>query len=326
LIPLLLGISFMAFVIAKAIPADPTAANLGERAAADPQIVETFRHKWGLDKPFIVQYLIYLKNLMRGDLGLSIRTRRPVSEELMTYLPATIELATGGIIVAVFFGVLFGAISAVRRNQPIDFIVRGISLIGVSAPVFWLALVAMLFLYVRWHLLPGIGRLDAVLIPPSTVTGLYTIDSLIAGDWKLFANTISHLILPCFVLGIYSMGLIARVTRSSMLDVLSMDYITTSRSKGVVERRVIVRHALRSALMPVITIIGLSYGSLLTGAVLIETIFAWGGIGLYAYNAARTLDFPAIMGVSILIATVFVVVNLIVDVLYCFLDPRIRVS
>jgi len=326
LIPLLFGISLMAFIIAKAIPADPTAANLGERAAADPEIVAAFRHKWGLDRPVYSQYLIYVKNLLHGDLGTSIRSHRPISKELAMFLPATIELAVGGIIVAALLGVLFGVISAVWRNRSIDFIVRIISLIGVSAPVFWLALIAMLVLYLRWGLLPGPGRLDVILIPPPTVTGLYTIDSLLAGQWHIFRNALAHMILPAMVLGAYSMGLIARVTRSSMLDVLSQDYITTARSKGLQEWVVIIRHGLRSALMPVVTVIGLSCGNLLSGAVLTETIFAWGGIGLYAYNAARTLDFPAIMGVSMVIAIVFVMVNLVVDVLYCWLDPRIRVS
>ncbi len=326
MIPLVFGISLMAFIVANTVPADPTAANLGERAAADPEIVAAFQRKWGLDQPIHIQYLTYLKNLLHGDLGVSIRTHRPITEELARYLPATVELATAGILVSLVAGVIFGVISAVWRNRPIDFVVRILSLIGVSAPVFWLALIGQLVLYRNLGLVPGPGRLDIVLTAPPTVTGLYVIDSILAGQWYILGNALSHLILPALVLGAFSMGLIARITRSSMLEVLSLDYITTARSKGLRERLVIIRHALRNALMPVVTVIGLAYGNLLSGAVLTETIFAWGGIGLYAYNSARTLDFPAIMGVSMLIAMVFITINLIVDMLYCWLDPRIRVD
>ena len=324
-IPLIIGISLVAFIIANLVPADPTAANLGERAAADPETVAAFRARWGLDQPIHIQYVTYLSNLLRGDLGTSIRTRRPVADDLGRYLPATVELATAGILIALTAGVTFGVISAVWRNRPIDFIVRILSLIGVSAPVFWLALVALLVLYLRLRIVPGPGRLDAVLTPPPAVTGLFTLDSLLAGRWNLFKNALHHLILPALVLGAYSTGLITRITRSSMLEVISLEYITTARSKGLTERQVIVRHGLRNALLPVVTIIGLSYGNLLSGAVLTETIFAWSGIGRYAYDAARSLDFPAIMGVSMLVAIVFIVTNLIVDMLYFVLDPRVRV-
>lgn len=324
LIPLLIGISLVSFLISNALPADPTAANLGERAAADPEIVQAFREKWGLDDPLYVQYLSYMRNLAQGDMGTSIRSHRPIADELGKYLPATIELATFGIVISILAGIVFGVVSAVWRNRPIDFVVRIISLIGVSAPVFWLALLGLIVLYLRWGIVPGPGRLDARVIPPPNVTGLYTIDSLVAGDWAVFRNALAHLMLPSVVLAAYSVGLITRITRSSMLEVLSQEYMNTARSKGLRERDVILRHGLRNALMPVVTIIGLSYGNLLSGAVLTETIFAWEGIGRYAYNAARTLDFPAIMGVTMLIAVVFVLTNLIVDMLYYFLDPRLR--
>lgn len=324
MIPLLIGISIVSFLLSNAIPADPTAANLGERAAADPEIVATFREKWGLDEPLYIQYLTYMGNLLKGDMGTSIRSHRPIADELERFLPATIELATAGIVISLLAGILFGVVSAVWRNKPIDFVVRILSLVGVSAPVFWLALIGLLVLYLRWELVPGPGRLDATMRPPPHTTGLYTVDSIIAGDWDTLRNALEHLILPALVLGSYSMGLIARITRSSMLEVLSQEYMTTARSKGLKERDVILQHGLRNALMPVVTIVGLSYGNLLSGAVLTETIFAWEGIGRYAYNAARTLDFPAIMGVSMLIAVVFVLTNLVVDMLYHWLDPRLR--
>ncbi len=324
LIPLLIGISLVSFTISNAIPSDPTAANLGERAAADPKIVEAFRAKWGLDRPLYIQYLTYMGNLLQGDMGTSIRSHRPILDELRRYLPATIELATAGILVSLIMGIIFGVTSAVWRNRPIDFVVRIISLIGVSAPVFWLALLGLILLYLRWGIVPGPGRLDARIVPPPSVTGLYTIDSLLAGEWDVFRNAVAHLVLPSLVLGAYSVGLITRMTRSSMLEVLSRDYMMTARSKGLREPAVILRHGLRNALIPVVTIIGLSYGSLLSGAVLTETIFAWEGIGRYAYNAARSLDFPAIMGVSMLTATIFVVTNLVIDLLYYVIDPRLR--
>ncbi len=323
-VPLVIGISLVAFTIANLVPSDPMAANLGERAAADPEIVAAFRAKWGLDQPVHIQYLTYLRNLLQGDLGTSIRTRRPVAEELAKYLPATVELATASIFIALIAGVSLGVISAIWRNKPIDFIARIISLIGVSAPVFWLALMALVIFYLRLRILPGPGRLDAVISPPPAVTGLYTIDAILAGQWKTLGNALAHLILPSLVLGAFSAGLITRITRSAMLEALSKDYIITARGKGLRERTVILRHGLRNALIPVVTVVGLSYSNLLTGAVLTETIFSWSGIGRYAYDAARSLDFAPIMGVSMLIALVFVVTNLVVDMLYYVLDPRIR--
>ncbi|MBN2471296.1 MAG: ABC transporter permease [Anaerolineae bacterium] len=323
-IPLIIGISLVSFIIANLVPSDPLAANLGERAAADPEIVAAFRAKWGLDEPFHMQYIHYVGNLLQGDMGTSIRTRRPVLDELARYLPATVELATAGILVALVVGIPLGIVSAVWRNRPVDFLARIISLIGVSAPVFWLALIAQLILYRNLRLLPGPGRLDAVLSAPPTVTGLYTIDSILVGDWALLGNALSHLVLPAMVLGAYSAGLITRITRSAMLDVLSMEYMNTARAKGLRERTVILRHGLRNALLPVVTVVGLSYGNLLTGAVLTETIFAWGGVGRFAYDSARSLDFPSIMGVSMLVALVFIITNLIVDMVYYLVDPRIR--
>jgi len=311
-------------VIANAIPADPVTANLGQKAMSDPQIVAAFRAEWGLDQPKSVQYLVYLRNLLSGNLGNSIRSRRPVLDDLKAYLPATIELATTATFLGVALGLILGIISAVLRNSLFDFASRFFSLIGISAPVFWLALVFLLIFYARLHWLPGPGRLDATLTPPPAVTGFLTIDSILAGDWRVLGNALSHLVLPSIVLASYSMGLITRITRASMLETLNQDYIRTARSKGLHERTVLLRHAFSNALIPVITVIGLSYGSLLSGAVLTETIFAWPGIGRYAYRASSTLDFPAIMGVSLLIAFIFTVINLAVDVLYHFADPRLR--
>ncbi len=326
LVPLLIGVTLLAFIISNAVPADPVTANLGQKAMSDPKIVAAFRAEWGLDRPVVEQYVVYLQNLATGDLGRSIKSRRAVAEDLRAYLPATIELATTAILIGVTVGMLLGLVSALRRNSWLDHGARIVSLFGVSTPVFWLALVALYLFYVRLGWVAGPGRLDAGLTPPPQITGLYTVDALLAGDLATFSNAASHLILPALVLASYTMGLITRVTRSSMLEVLSMDYIRTARAKGLANDRIVMRHALRNALIPLITVIGFSYGNLLAGTVLTEAIFAWPGIGQYAYRASTSLDFPAIMGVSLLIALIFISINLIVDVLYFVVDPRLRAT
>jgi len=324
LIPLLIGVTLVAFVISHTVPSDPVNAALGQNAVANPELVKAFKARWGLDQPPYIQYLIYLKNLLRGDLGQSISTHQPVLSDLARYLPATIELATSAIILAVLIGVPFGVISAVKRNTWLDQSSRVISLVGVSAPVFWLALLGLYVFYSWLGWLPGPGRLDIGMKAPPYVTGLYTLDALLAGNPALFFNAVRHLILPSIVLACYSMGLITRMTRSAMLDVISQDYIRTARSKGLHEMRVILDHAFRNALIPTVTVLGLSYGNLLSGTVLTEKIFSWPGVGQYAYKASTSLDFPAIMGVTMLIAFIFIGVNLAVDIVYVYLDPRLR--
>ncbi len=325
-IPLLLGITLVAFIIANAVPADPINANLPSSQLNNPTIVAAFRAKWGLDDPPIQQYLTYLNNLLHGDLGTSIKTHQPVASDIAQFLPATIELATVGVIFGVAIGVTFGLVSAVWYNRPVDFIVRSLGLVGVSVPVFVLALIGLTVLHVQWGVVAGAGRLSARVSAPPNVTGLFTLDSLIAGQFDIFRDAVSHLVLPSLILGLYIAGLISRVTRSSLLEVLSADYIRTARSKGLRERVIILRHGLSNALLPIVTVIGLSYGNLLSGAVLTESIFAWPGIGRYMFRASTSQDFPAIMGVSILIAFIYVAVNLVVDILYYFIDPRIRAA
>ncbi|MEZ4667018.1 MAG: ABC transporter permease [Anaerolineae bacterium] len=311
-------------MIANAIPADPVVSNLPQSALNNQEVVDAFRRKWGLDKPPVERYFTYLGNLLQGDLGTSIKNKRPVLDDIRQYMPATIELATVGIIFGMLMGVGFGVVSAIYRNRPIDYFVRGFALIGVSFPVFLLALLGLTIFYVQLRWVAGPGRLDARMTAPPVTTGLMLVDSLVAGNGNVFLNAVSHLILPGLVLGSFVSGSIARITRSSLLEVLGLDYIRTARSKGLSERRVIGRHALANALIPVVTIIGLSYSNLLTGAVLTESIFAWPGIGRYMFRASTSQDFPAIMGGSLLIAFIYIGVNFIVDVLYYFLDPRIR--
>jgi len=325
-VPMLIGVTLVTFVVSHLIPADPLTAVLPERAANNPDIVAMYRARWGLDRPLPEQYLLYLRNLLHGDLGESYTTRRPVGTDLRLFFPATVELALAAMLYAVVVGIALGVISAVWSDRLADHLARIIALIGVSVPVFWLGLIALQVFYAQLRILPGPGRLDTRLTAPPFRTGLYTIDSLLAGRLDLFFNALAHLILPGIVLGSYAMGIIARMTRSSLLEVLSLDYIRTARAKGMSERRVVLGHALRNAMIPTVTVVGLTFGSLLAGAVLTETIFAWPGIGRYAVQAATNLDLPAVLGVTLLIAVVYVVVNMITDILYGVLDPRIRVG
>lgn len=325
-IPLILGITVVSFIIANAIPADPINANLPQNALNDPELVEAFRARWGLDKSPVEQYFIYLGNLLQGDLGVSIKTKNPILDDIRQFLPATMELATFSIVVGLMMGISFGVISAVWRNSVADYSVRVFALIGVSFPVFLLALVALTVFHAELGWTAGPGRLGFLVKDPPHVTGWFTIDSLLARQWDTFRDALSHLVLPSLVLGGFVAGIIARITRSSLLEQLNADYVRTARSKGLKERVVIRRHALANALIPVVTIIGLLYGSLLAGAVLTESIFAWPGLGRYVYRASTSQDFPAIMGVSMLIALIYVVVNFVVDILYYFIDPRIRIK
>ena len=323
-IPLVLGITVVAFLIANAIPADPINANLPQSALNNERLVAAFREKWGLDQPLHVQYLTYLGNLLRGDMGVSIRTGNAVLADLRQFLPATIELATMSIVVGMLLGITFGVVSAVWRNTPLDYLVRVFALIGVSFPVFLLALIGLSVLHGQLGWVAGPGRLGFLVSRPPHVTGLFTVDSLLAGQWSTFRDAASHLVLPSLVLGSYVSGIIARITRSSLLEVLNADYIRTARAKGQREFFIVMRHGLSNALIPVVTLLGVLYGNLLAGTVLTEAIFAWPGIGRYAYRASTSQDFPAIMGVSMLIALIYVVANFVVDTLYFFIDPRIR--
>jgi peptide/nickel transport system permease protein len=324
MLPLMVGMTLISFVVSHTLPADPVGANLGQQAMENPAIVAAFRARWGLDRPLPEQYLTYVGNLLQGNLGTSIRTHLPVGDDLGRYLPASAELAISATLVGTLIGIPFGVVSAVRRNQWIDHVVRGVSLLGVSSPVFWLGLVALYVLYFRLGWLPGPGRLDVGMQEPGHVTGMYTLDSLLTGNWAALASSLRHLILPGLVLASVYVGLVTRMTRSSMLEVLSADYVRTARGKGLRQRSVIYRHALGNALIPTITVLGLAFGDVLAGTVLTETIFSWPGIGRYAYQSAVTLDFPAIMGVSLVIAGVFILVNLATDVAYVLLDPRLR--
>jgi ABC-type dipeptide/oligopeptide/nickel transport system permease component len=323
---LAIGITLIAFCLTQLVPGDPAAANLGQRAIDDPAAVAAFRHHYGLDQPLPVQYGTYLWRVVHGDLGESQQSHDSVAHDLGQFIPATAELAILSIVIAVVVGVSLGVVAAVRRNKLTDHVLRVVSLGGVSMPTFWIALVALYVFFFKLNWLPGTGRLDPVVSPPPTYTGFYTVDALIAGQWSVAWNAFQHLVLPALVLAAYNIGLLTRYTRSAVLEVISNDYVRSARAKGLAEHTVILRHVLRAALPAVITVIGLAFANVMTGAVLVENIFSWPGIGQYAYRSATTLDLPAIMGVSLFVAVVYIVVNFIVDVLYGVIDPRIRIS
>jgi peptide/nickel transport system permease protein len=326
LVLLCIGITLVAFTFTQLVPGDPVAANLGEQAAGDPAAVQAFEERYGLDEPLPVQYWRYLTNVLRGDLGESLLDRQPVRASLQTYVPASAELALLSTFVAVLVGVSFGVVAAVRRNRPTDHALRVVSLAGISMPTFWIALVALYVFFFRLGWFPGGDRLDPGVLAPPHVTGLYTIDALLAGQWSTARDALHHLILPALVLAAFNVGLLTRYTRTAVLEVIGNDYVRAARAKGLAEPTVLRRHVLRAALPSVVTVIGLVFANVLTGTVLVETIFAWPGIGQYAYRAAVNLDLPAIMGVSLFVAVVYVTVNFVVDVLYGVIDPRIRVA
>lgn len=321
IVPVLLGVSMLVFGFVRLIPGDPATVMLGERAT--PENVARVREQLGLEKPIYEQYLIFAGNALRGDLGTSVLRGEPVTQEVIRRSPATIELSLGAIFVALVVGIPAGIISAVRRNSWFDTFSMLLALTGVSMPIFWLGLMLSFLFAVLLHLLPTGGRLDAG-TEFATVTNLLLLDSLLKGNPKVFFEALRHLALPAIALGTIPMAIIARMTRSAMLEVLGQDYIRTAHAKGLHERAVVLRHALRNALLPVVTVIGLQVGILLSGAILTETVFAWPGIGRWLVDAINARDYPIVQGVTLFIATIFVVVNLTADILYAWVDPRIK--
>jgi peptide/nickel transport system permease protein len=315
--------SLVIFLIANSVPGDPVLLQLGDLGASNPVMVAAFRHKWGLDLPLWDRYWIFLDGLFHGDLGNSIASRRPVLADIIDYAPATIELASCAFLLSLVVGLPLGIIAAVRRDSWVDHIARVVSLIGVSAPAFWLAFIMLAIFYGQLDWAPGPGRLDPVAFPPDRVTGLLLIDTVLAGDWDTFHDALAHLVLPSIVLASATLGLITRTTRAAMLEALSQDYVRVARAKGLRRFVVVLGHALPNAMLPVVTLGGLAYANLLSGAVLTETIFSWPGLGRYTFQSAVALDFPAITGMTVVIASVYVLVNLMVDVSYALLDPRV---
>ncbi len=332
LIPVLIGISFITFILTHNIPGyDPAAPWMKERTTpAERELIIKQHH---LDEPTVVQYFYYMRDLSRLDMGLSSsQGNKPVSEMLALFFPATLELTIFSLLLCVLIGIPIGIVSAIKRDKWPDHIVRIFSLTGISIPVFWFALILQYVFYLKLDLLPLGGRLDLGTTPPTFnipfidihSTGLYVLDSILAGNMTTLGQALYHLIMPSFCLAFIYLAVIARMTRSSMLESMTQDYIRTARSKGLSERAVIFKHALKNALIPTTTMIGLMFGALLSGAVLTETIFYWPGIGRYSTYAISSLDYASIMGFTLLVAVIYVFSNLLVDILYAYLDPRIK--
>jgi len=321
LIPILLGLSFLVFAFVRALPGGPAVALLGERATADQ--VAQIERELGLDQPVHVQYANYMGNVVRGDLGRSVVTRRPVTEELWQRFPATVELSLAAMLIAVLVGVPLGFVAAKRYQGVLDQSSLVASLIGISFPVFFLAILLKYVFAVRLGWLPTIGRLS-VTTTMDNPTNLFLLDALLTRNWEALRDVIEHLILPAAALATIPLAIIARITRAAVLDVLSEDYVRTARAKGMGPAIVDRRHVLRNAMLPVVTIVGLQVGLLLTGAILTETIFAWPGVGSWMLNAIRARDYAVLQGGIVFFALVVVLVNLLVDISYALLNPRIR--
>jgi peptide/nickel transport system permease protein len=318
-----LGLTAITFIIGRVMPIDPVLAIVGDRASQD--VYDAVYQQLGLDQPIYIQYLRYLGDILRGDFGTSIQTSRPVLEDLTRFFPATLELATLATLIGIALGIPMGVMAAVKQGRMVDHVVRVLGLIGYSVPVFWLGMVALMVFYARLQWVPGPGRLDVFyegLVPP--VTRLLLVDAALARDWTVLKNTASHLVLPTAILGTFALAYIARMTRSFMLDQLRQEYVLTARVKGLSETSVIWRHAFGNVLVQLITIIGLTYASLLEGSVLTETVFSWPGIGQYITNALFNSDMNAVIGGTIVVGTCFVGINMLSDVLYRLVDPRTR--
>lgn len=329
-IAVLLALSVVVFVLSRVVPSDPAAVYLGARGARDADKVAEANVKLGLDKPLYEQYFIYIEDVLHGDLGASIGTKRPVLDEIKTLLPATLELLIASTLLAMVVGIPLGVISAHFRGGPIDLIVRVVSLIGVSMPAFWLGLLLQLLIINEFEGVLSTGkRFDSTLRftnPIEDITGFYIIDTIYTGNWIALEDVAKRLILPSVTLASYPIGLIARMTRASMLEVLEQDYIRTARAYGIRQRIIMYRYALRNAIIPVLTVIGLTFAYLLTGTFFVEEIFNWPGLGKFTLRAFLNVDYPAIMGVTLFAATGYVTINLIVDLLQAMIDPRINLE
>jgi len=321
LVPVLIGVSIIAFSLIHLAPGDPARTMLGERATQEQ--LNEIREKYGLDEPLYVQYGIWLNDVLHGDLGRSITTHEQVSKEIFDRLPNTVELSIAAMLFAIIIGGIAGVISASKQYSITDYTFMGVALFGISMPVFWLGIMLMMIFGVWLGWLPIGGRID-LLISYQRVTGFMVFDSIITGNLEALISTLRHLILPAIALGTIPMAMIARVTRSSMLEVLRQDFIRTERAKGLSERAVIYKHAVRNAMVPVVTVIGLNTGLLLAGAILTETVFSWPGLGRLVVEAVYERDYPLVVGSILIFAIIFVIVNLITDIFYTYIDPRIH--
>lgn len=321
IVPTLIGVSLLVFFIIHLIPGDPAQVMLYPKGT--PEEIEALRHKLGLDKPLAIQYIDWIIGAAHLDLGTSVFSGEPVVTEVFRRFPATIELTFGALLIAVFIGIPLGVLAARKRNTLIDYSCITFSLLGVSIPVFWLGLMFIFIFAATLGWLPVSGRITMGL-SLENITGFYLLDALLTGNIQALSDVSRHLILPSISLATIPLALIVRITRSSMLDVLSQDYIRTAKAKGLPVKRVIFRHALKNSLIPVITVIGIQIGSMMGGAILTETVFSWPGIGMLIIDAIYNRDYPLIQGVVFIIALIMIIINLLVDIIYAYIDPRIR--
>ncbi|MCV0404189.1 MAG: ABC transporter permease [Chloroflexi bacterium] len=323
----LFGVSLVTFTLARVIPSNPAALYIGPRARAEE--IARVTEELGLNRPLPLQYLDYMGDMLTGDWGTSIGTKRPVLSEILDRLPATLELLITAMVIAVVFGTLLGVLSAQWRGRPPDLVVRLIAIAGVSMPAFWLGLLLQVLFFRQLDLLPLSGRLDTdirFISPITDVTGFFTIDAFVTGNWVAFGDAAAHLVLPAVTLAAYPIGLIARMTRASMLEALGQDYVRSARAYGIGERTVVYRLALRNALPPTLTVLGLTLAYSLTGAFFVEIVFNWPGLGQFAVDALLNVDYPAVMGIALLGAAGYVLINLAVDIAQAWLDPRVRLA
>ncbi|GAA3670326.1 ABC transporter permease [Microbacterium marinilacus] len=323
---LLIGVTVVTFLLTNLVPGDPVSAALGEGASQNPATREAFIRERGLDQPLIVQYFLYMSGLLRGDLGRSLVTGRAVTTDLQSAVPATIEIAVAAIVLSLVVSIVLGTLAAYRRGLVADQVVRVVTLVGLSVPTFWLALVSYYVFFLQLRIAPGSGRTSATITPPPTVTGLYTVDYILDGDGVGLMDALAHLALPVLVLSLVTVGLLTRFIRTSVLEVLSSDYVRAARAKGLGGARIVLGYVLRGASLPILTVVGVAFGSLLSGTVLVESVFAWPGLGTYAYNSAANLDLPGVMGVGLVVGVIYLVINFVVDLLYGVLDPRVRLA
>lgn len=323
---LLFGIVLVTFSLTVIVPGDPVRAALGEGASSNPATVAAFREKYGLDQPVWVRFFRYGGNLLHGDLGTSMTTGRPIAADLAKAVPATAEVAFYAVIVSFAVAVVLGTLAAYRRGKVTDQVIRVVTLVGLSIPTFWMAILTYQLFFLQLHWVSGSGRISPTLTPPPPVTGFYTIDYMLNGDSVGFFDAVGHLALPVLVLSLFTIATLTRFVRTSVLEVLDMDYARAARAKGLSGRRVVVGYVLRGAALPILTLVGIAFGSLLSGTVLVEAVFAWPGLGTYAYNASKNLDLLAVTGVGLVVGVIYLVINLVVDVLYGVLDPRVRLS
>jgi len=325
LVPVLLGITLATFLLTRVVPGDPARILVGEGASAEA--VAAMRVELGLNRPLPVQYLSYISRLLVGDLGTSIRTARPIASELAARFSATSELALAALLLTILVGIPLGIAAALNRGGVVDEISRVVALFGVSVPIFWLGLLLIILFYLNLGVAPApLGRASDTTLSLAGPTGLLVLDTLLKGDPRATWDALKYLLLPAVTLASWSTAIVMRITRASVLDVLSQDYVRTARAKGTRESQVVRKHVMRNALLPIITIVGLEFGNMLGGAVLTETVFNWPGMGLYAVNSIYSLDFAAVQGFTLVTAVIFVIINAVVDATYVLVDPRVRYS